>query len=320
LPSYIVDANFIITLNEIDRLFSLLDLKEVIIPRIVCREVKILGGKSEFKNSDLKNNFENFLKKHQSLSLVDATDNEKSEFVQKIAERVRCEFLAELEDQIGKIQVPNGWKRLNYVFLRPSFIPLENIVTNSSIKENERITKSEQFLVLQHADVHICALANKMTDSFILSMDACIWKSLIVIDNNAVNRIITIYNFLSLIHKDDPIGFIKSLKKVIVRRQKFAKNIIGSLASTVVFVELEKSVHKVLTQPIIEIIDEIKWREERRTFFPKLLSVKRKTLNLIKYNSPTDISFNPDEFLRELGDIEAEFTKVINLIKGKQKE
>jgi hypothetical protein len=147
-------------------------------------------------------------------------------------------------------------------------------------------------------------------------MDACIWTALYIINPNLKDRIVSIFTYLRLIFKDEPKTFIESLRKVIEKRHKFAKDLLGSTASRICYIDLEKSVDDVLQRFISDVISK-PLQTAQKDNVTELFNLKIKIRDLVRkhthYNET--ISFDEEEFIKELKEIENSFIKLEQYLK-----
>lgn len=309
--SFILDANYVITLDEVGILDSLLNLRKIIIPKmIVEQETKYV---KDFQKL-VENNKEKF-------TIIDASHEQKSQLLNEIASALKSqelEFLLEVEDQCDELRIPEEWSKIVNVFLiaNNSPKPLKNVLTNSSVDEFAFIKKTEEVRVLEHSDVHLCALGLGHRKCYILSMDAGIWSAFLLLDPTRFQRrVIPIFRYLALVFKDDPIGFIDVLIKTIKKRHTFAKDILGKLASLHSTIDLEQSVDNVLYRHLAEMIkDEVRRRGDR-TRLLKLWELKDEMKEIVRSHitkSGNILSFDEAQFIKDLNRIKDRLRELNN--------
>ena len=309
--SFILDANYVITLDEIGILDSLLNLKEIIIPKMIFE-----------KEAGNVKNFQQLVKKNgKKFSIMDASHEQKSYLLSEMAKTLESResvFLIEVEDQCNKVALPKGWNKAVDVFLigNNSPKPLKNVLTNGSIKEFEHIRKTEEKRVLEHPDAHFCALGLCHKKCYILSMDAGIWVAFSLLDPTKFKRrVIPIFVFLAIIFKDDPLKFIDMLTKILSARHRFAKDMFGKLASRFSIVSLEKSVDRVLYRYLAETIEGEIWKSDKDSL-PNLWKLKDEAREIVRLHTTEvdDIfSFNEAQFIKDLNELKSKLQKLISV-------
>ena len=91
--SFILDANYVITLHEIGILDSLLNLKEIVVPKIMCKE----------ETKHIKDFLQLMKDNPKKFIITDATHEQKSRLLNEIANVLiskELEFLIEIENLI----------------------------------------------------------------------------------------------------------------------------------------------------------------------------------------------------------------------------
>lgn len=304
--SFILDANFVMTLNAIGILNSLLSLREIIVPKLIFeKETKHVAD------------FQKLVKDNPTkFTIVDATHEQKSHLLDEIATASKSndlEFVIETENQCDKMVVPTGWTKTVDVFVINGDVKsLKNVLTNTSLNEFCRVRKTETRRILEHADVHLCALGLSNKKSYILSMDAGVWVAFQLIDPAKFKRrICPIFRYLALTFRDDPIKFVDALIEVVKKRHAFANDMYGKLASLVCYVDLERSIEMVLDRCVAEIVEDVSWKLDKKRL-PELLELKDKIRETVRLNTKIDdkLSFNDSQFIKDLNMIKETLQKL----------
>ena len=135
-------------------------------------------------------------------------------------------------------------------------------------------------------------------------MDACIWMALNTVDSKFKEQIITIFRYLAMIYKNEPITFIETLIKIIENRFSFANDLVGNTASRICFDHLQGSVEQVLARYVSALIENANWSGEKDSFM-KLFRLRIRIRNAItKYTRINEtLTFCESEFINELNAI-----------------
>lgn len=308
--TYILDTNFLITLGEIGELASLSSIASVVIPNDVLLELSKYDEYQGRNSLNLHTALLAIAKTGKGFSFIDATHEQKSELIRQITSNLEgsnLNFLIELEQQLGNVSTSKDWYRFPSVILLTSrqVKALQNCVSTTQLTSIGTYRKDENNIALEHADMHVCTLGCSLHLSYIISMDSQIWKTLIHVDPNQRQKIVTIFRYLAEIHRDHPDSFIDALIKTIEKRHKFASEITGSFSSTICFFDLEKSVENVLARYVSDVIEQKRWKDGASC--AKLFNLKTRVRSLLSSNNPTSISFDQGIFIRDLRSMKQEF-------------
>lgn len=308
--AYLVDTNFIITLAEIGELSSLLKLQRIIVPNIILPELKTYDTRSRSPLINVSGNFTAIAKSNECFNFVDVTDEQKSALLEEISNALvgsNLKFLIELEQQLRSVTVPANWYQIPSVILNAGMRLkiLQGCVSSTQLGDISFYRKNEDAIALEHADIQVCALQFSLKSSYVISMDSHIWRTLLHIDQNFRTKIVTIFLYLGKIYEDNPESFIDALTKTIEIRYKFADEITGSFSSMICYIDLEKALENVLARYVLDEIEEKRWTDSRTC--ARLLNLLTRIRQLLASNSPTNIYFDKEYFLKELQFVKQEF-------------
>jgi hypothetical protein len=249
--SFLLDANYVFTLENLGLIGTLKNLKLVIIPKIIAdREVNHVDALNELTATD-----------KEKFKVIEANVEYVSDFINQMSQRIKGQdiiFVLELEDFSANIEIPDGWTFTENLFLMSDSVPkpLMNVLTNYSAQENEQIRKTEMKRILECPDVHFCAIGFRNKKYYLLSMDAAVWAAFTYLEpEKGVTRVKTIFDYLAMIFRNEPTSFIDNLIE-LVKNHKFAGNLYGKLATTLCIFRLESSVDQVLSRYVADKIEE----------------------------------------------------------------
>jgi hypothetical protein len=311
--AFVLDTNFVLTLNEIGQVESLSKLnKDVLIPKIVKDELKTVDIESQCG-------------KAKNLKIVNTTDLELTDFLLELSKKLETsmtKFILEMQDAADRIRLPPKWICVENVLvqnvLRNSVAYLSKVFTNDQTATNI-IKKDTQTQILGHADVHVCAIVFKDPDNCVMTMDTAIWAALRLTIPNSKERILPVFSSLRIIFKDEPNTFIDALVNTISgKRYKFAKNISNSDASRVCYDDLDKSIDDVLSRYISSLVDDAKWSSSK--VFIDLIKLRDNARKVVAANTAFngELSFNDDQFIKELKGIKVSLNTIEEQIKKKR--
>jgi hypothetical protein len=294
--AFVVDTNFIITLDEIEQISALSKLKKgVLIPESVNDEIK--GFKIDLQPVS------------SSISVVSVKDSETERFITELAiklQKIALHFVIELRASMPRIVTPTKWKCISDVIVRDKDCAsaLQNIITNNLAIINV-IEKNTQTKILGYADVHVCTTVFGNRNHFALTMDTSIWSALYITDPRFKDRIIPIFGSLRLMFRDEPLVFIDALTMTIAKkRYKFAKNVADADASRVCYEDLVRSVDDVLQRKLSDLIDTANW-SSRKDNYIQLIALREQVRNIVKSNTKHngELSFDEPQFIKDLTEV-----------------
>jgi hypothetical protein len=300
--AFVLDTNFLITLNEIGQINSLAKLKKgVLIPDVVKHEVDCF----RIDLQPVKSN----------ITVVGVTDSQVEKFISELAKNLQgnkiC-FVLELRGDYAKVHTPTTWSYIPNAILRDNAHAFTNVITNKQ-NPNMIIEKDEHTRILGHADVHVCAVITNNQKNFVLTMDASIWLALYTINRDLQKNIYPIFSSLRLLFKDDPLTFINALTLVISKkRYKFVKNILDTVAAQICYEDLLSSIDDVLQRPLSDLIKVNSWSEQKNNYM-QLFSVRERLRHLVQNNTKHngELSFDEDKFINDLKAIQTSLNTTV---------
>ncbi len=289
--AFVLDTNFIITLSEIGQIDSLLKLKRgVIVPQTVKTEVDCFKIDLQHVQSNI--------------SIKRVTDPEVANFITGLAKGLIGKnfcFVVELKDNYPNITVPNSWKYIPNVIVRPAASSLNNIITNDP-NRNLVIEKNEQTRILGQADVHVCAIIVQNQKNSVITMDTSIWMALYIINPKLKDNILPIFSSLKLLFRDEPLTFIDALSMTITKkRYKFTKNLADSAVARICYEDLLNSIDDVLQRYLSDLIEANNWSAEKSNYI-QLMTLREQIREVVKKNSSHngELCFKDDQFINDL--------------------